>query len=165
MSFDIITGCPYVTPVTLHCCKNTLDAYSASRVDKCPFDRKVLDHRLLKMDQDLTPRITFYFYQSKLRFASVQLDKKEWDRAQFTFSWLFKNIPPAFQACLKIQTVFQCVLEWSISEQKYLFTASSQDMNLVLRPLFDLRISENWAQNFAGKYFNSLRSENLETHQ
>jgi hypothetical protein len=158
MTVDIITECPCVIPVQLPCCKNTVDIYSLSQVETCPFDRKKLNHRLLQTNLNLSPKITFYFYQSKLRFSSVQLSEKEWQRAEFTFDWLSKNVPPAFQQRLKIQTVFHCVLEWSAVEQKYLFTASSQNMELQLTPLFDLRIPQDWAQNFAGKYFSLLRS-------
>jgi len=160
-------------PVTLPC-GHTLDVASLIRVNECPLDRKKFTHRLCptnltvkniieskkQTQSSTTVKITHYFQGFKLRFVengeiSAQFSLQEWTTAERMYSWFYQNLSPENQQSLKTLKIVKGVLEWNSQDQSYVYTVSEGTG----KPIRRFLISETWAQNFAGKYFDKLKSK------
>lgn len=175
---DCVSYYAFQHPVLLPC-RHTVDVSTLVQIDRCPLDRAPFSHRLVKTDRlmnqnlktirqlngtfkelPVTSQITFHFYNFKLRFiernnSHLSLTEKEWSTTERMFAWMNKQSSEAVQTTLKTHAVVKCVLGWDGSSYTLgLFTESDE----IETYQHHLLISENWAQNFAGKYFGSLKS-------
>ncbi len=169
---DPVLHTTFKHPVTLPC-GHSLDVASLIRVNECPLDRKKFTHRLCptnlilkniiesnkQMHSSTTMKVTHYFQDFKLRFVqkgqtSAQFTLQEWNTAEKMYSWLYQNLSPESQQSLKALKIVKGVLEWNSQDQSYVYTISEDTGEPIRRFL----ISKEWAQNFAGKWFDSLRS-------
>lgn len=170
---DPISHTIFKHPVTLPC-GHTLDVASLIRVNECPLDRKKFTHRLCptnlivkniieekrKIESSTTAKVTHYFQDFKLRFVakgeiSAQFSLQEWTKAERLYSWFYQNLSPEIQESFKALKIVKGVLEWNSQDQSYVYTVSEDTGE----PLRRFLISEDWAQNFAGKYFDKLKSK------
>ena len=159
-------------PISLPC-GHTVDETTAVHIDKCTIDRKPFRHDqlctnlLVKEIIELKApasnpkahQLTFFFKNHLLRLVKkgdvvAIYTPKEWKQAEITFNWLIKHLPEEDKTTIKIDQVVQGVLKWSAPDEKFEMILTTEE-----KPLFRTLISQNWAQNFAGKYFDSLNSK------
>ncbi|MBP7075329.1 MAG: hypothetical protein KBA81_08120 [Rhabdochlamydiaceae bacterium] len=160
-------------PVTLPC-GHTLDVASLVWVNACPLDRKKFTHRLCptnlivkniieekrKTESSTTAKVIHYFQGFKLRFVakgeiSALFSLQEWTKAERMYSWFYQSLSPESQESLKALKIVKGVLEWNSEDQSYVYTVADSAGKTIRRFL----ILEDWAQNFAGKYFDKLKSK------
>ncbi len=177
---DCVSYYAFQHPVLLPC-KHTVDVSTLVQIDRCPLERAPFEHRSIrtnvKMNQTLaeirklngtfkestntTAKIVLYFCQFKLRFVEqnnmhLAFTEKEWSTAERMFAWMHQNSFNAIQTTIKTHKVIKCVLEWDDSSYVLGLFTEKEDVETYQHRLL---IPENWAQNFAGKYFGSLKSK------